>query len=63
MRKLIIAWMITVGVIMGVHTWQDSLSQDMTWVWSCHTMGNRLCGPQEPWIQFAPGNLWGGGVQ
>jgi hypothetical protein len=39
------AWMAVILAMVALHWWQDSMDEDARWITSCHTMGNRLCGP------------------
>lgn len=55
-RKLglaMISYMVIMALLLLIHWQQGALPEDQTWVWSCHTMGNKLCGPGQPWISFA----------
>lgn len=57
MRAVVLAWMITIAVIMGLHAWQDSMEEDSVMIFSCHTMGNRECDPGQPWIKVYPDRI------
>lgn len=52
---VLLAWMVTGALVIGIHIWQESMGEDGAWIWSCATMGNRECGPGEPLIRFRPG--------
>lgn len=56
-RMFLLIIMVIVGALTAVNCWQDSLSEDQTWIWSCHTMGDRHCRTDEPMIQVKLGNL------
>lgn len=43
-------------ILIAVH--DAAMPEDLTTVWMCHQMGNGLCGPETPWIQFEPANLF-----
>jgi len=55
------AFLYTVGaliILIAVH--DAAMPEDLTTMWMCHQMGNQLCGPDTPWIQFAPANIFYG---
>jgi hypothetical protein len=45
----LLAFMATMGAVIALHWWQESQGEDAATIWSCHTMGNRDCGPGVPW--------------
>lgn len=50
-------WFALLIILVSLHIWQESMGEDSAWVWSCHTMGHRDCGPGVPWH----GISWNGG--
>lgn len=48
-------WMAVVAVILMLHWWQEGKGEDGADVWSCHTMGDRDCGPGATWITWQIG--------
>ena len=42
-------FMIILALIVG-HWIMDAMGEDSAPVWMCHSMGNRHCGPDEPFI-------------
>ena len=43
-------------ILISIH--DAAMPEDLTTVWMCHQMGNGLCGPETPWIQVEPLNLF-----
>lgn len=43
-------------IMIAVH--DAAMPEDLTTLWACSLQGNGLCGPDTPWIQFAPANLF-----
>lgn len=52
---VMMAWISFAALVIVLHWWQDALGDDAAWVWLCHSMGNRECGPNEPWIKIQIG--------
>lgn len=50
MGRVCLAYLLLMLVLVGIHWWQDALGEDGAVIWSCHTMGNRQCGPGQPWL-------------
>lgn len=44
-------WIMLTLVIMG-HWIMDAMGEGSAPVWLCDSMGNRQCGPGEPWIKI-----------
>ena len=47
-RWLLIAYL-AAALLITLHIWQESKGEDGANLWSCHTMGHRDCGPDQPW--------------
>lgn len=43
-------------ILIAIH--DAAMPEDLTTVWMCNQMGNDLCGPETPWIQVEPLNLF-----
>ena len=50
--RVLLAWWIMVMLLITVHIWQESMGEDGAMIWSCRTMGERHCGPGQPWIDI-----------
>lgn len=50
--RVMLGWFILVGILITLHIWNDQLGEHDAWMWSCHTMGNHKCGPNEPLVRF-----------
>ena len=55
------AGMMILASVVTIHIWQDSLSEDQAWIWSCRTMGDRHCRDGEPLVKIHISNLWQAG--
>jgi len=56
-RWMLTGWMVFI-ILVSLHIWQESQGKDGATVWSCHTMGERHCGPQAGWLGITIN--WGG---
>lgn len=54
-RSIVLGWLLAALVIVGGHQWIASMDEDAAWMWSCRTMGDRECGPQQRWIEIQIG--------
>lgn len=58
-ERRLAAWMIwsmaAFLLVVALHWWQEALGEDSAWIWSCSTMGNELCGPNEPLVKIQIG--------
>lgn len=55
MGAVMVGFGLLVALLVALHWVNDRAMEDGAWIWSCHTMGDFDCGPDEPLIKIQLG--------